>query len=685
MNNDAILLAMSLDELTDIVKETLLSHRNWLKTSDIVPLTRSPLAECSLLTGFLLIDAPRSPTAIHRGLVQLLHWLVETLQPLDSEHSWFGWEWQSYNCLQQYYLDRDTPVFSAVSEKIGVEENLIYNLRDKAVTSLAQRIQLELQNAGQSLAEHRALMLRRTYEACAPLAQTLLRIIVLFETGLPQAALPLLVDNSPTEISTTVQTLRTQSLLIQSKDNPTSLTIHPHFLQYYSSLRLLNTDNEKERWLTKLAQYHTDQRNYLQAVECWWTIKVYRSAAQLLIDHHATLVDNGQLEAMYEWSKRFKPEHLTKEVWGKLKFAIAEVAERVDDIETAAEAYRQVQQWREDDLSLNYEAMLRRAKVLENSDPTRALAQYEEGIARLKEYLELSELLKRLLIQFYIDRSWLYMQERRDPTKAEADLQAAKALLKIDYIAERTKWFDAWARLMELKSEDYALYVEYALQAWYLAEMYHDQDLMMKAAHNVAMGYAFSAQPDQGLTYIAKSLAIAQTQSNQQMIANCHRIYGVCYFFKGDYPQAIDHYQQAYHIFKATKNKSRLGDVCHDLAETYLALNDLEKAKPYFDQAWQLGNDLKEENLIAALNYLAQTNPGLVPQNLSLTDRQQNIYDTLKTAGPLSASEVTDQVTTQFAASFSTRTALRNLNQLAKIGLVERIGQGRGAKWHVKK
>ena len=125
-------------------------------------------------------------------------------------------------------------------------------------------------------------------------------------------------------------------------------------------------------------------------------------------------------------------------------------------------------------------------------------------------------------------------------------------------------------------------------------------------------------------------------------------------------------------IWQRTGNLNWLSTVCYDLAETYATLNQVVTARPFFEQGRTISQQLGHEHAVANYAQLLQQFPDLQTQ-LSL--RQQTAMQSIRENGKITRRQYV-QVT-----GVSQTQAYRDIEEMLEMGLIERVGGGRGTKY----
>lgn len=295
----------------------------------------------------------------------------------------------------------------------------------------------------------------------------------------------------------------------------------------------------------------------------------------------------------------------------------------------------------------------------------------EQQLRHCIEQLRTGTVDQVLLIRAYIKRAWLAIQQRPDLTAAEANLKQARLLLDGRPAPAPTlwsDWYNAWGTLCFCKGE-FSQGVNALAQGIDLLREQPNQVRLCMMLHN--QGLEFSTQ-DRGeqkiaLHYLQQSLAIAIRINHAQMQMLCYKALGGCYYHMAQYAEAITYYQQAYALIPADSDfKVHL---CYDLAEAYVMLLEPEPAITYFQQGFQLAQQMALPELIAAYQELATQSPWLWIEPYK--PRMAAAIHLLLTHGQLKSQEYAQ------AANINEKTALKDLTAWVEQQILCQVGKAR--------
>jgi len=342
----------------------------------------------------------------------------------------------------------------------------------------------------------------------------------------------------------------------------------------------LDVQTQRE-WQRLAAAYCAQKYEYLEAAWHWHAAGEYTRAATLLIEHYRTMVEAGQVQALYTLQAQFHKATLDETTWAQLKIATGRAAFLADHLEQAAALLGEALGAK--DSYLKGQALYYRAKVFSNLRFEEALMHYNRGIELIKARSR-EEKFAALLVDLYIGKAWLFIQESEELATALHSLQAAEAGILADDFTRRCDLHNAWARLCS-KQQNTPGELEHRQQAWMAAVETQDKELIFKTAHNLGQGYLWAGRYPLALDYLQQARAVAMEIGHRQWEGKSAETLGVWHFFQKQYTEAIAHYQLAYAAYQTTHNANWLGWICFDLAEVYAVLGDVTEGRRYFAEA----------------------------------------------------------------------------------------------------
>jgi len=114
---------------------------------------------------------------------------------------------------------------------------------------------------------------------------------------------------------------------------------------------------------------------------------------------------------------------------------------------------------------------------------------------------------------------------------------------------------------------------------------------------NIGEAQLFLQQYDSALVYFEKASLRASSENDHRTMAYVLQNKGKIKYLTGQFPEALPLYEKATSIWKAEDDIRSLIMVYQDFANTYLALNRLDKAEEYTQQSSQLATTFKAMNL----------------------------------------------------------------------------------------
>ena len=657
MSGESSLLASDDRDFEALVAEAYRLYRN----GDILSLSTSALAHSPLVEPCFLTGEPVTTDVRGRAMQSLLQWAAEKLQPGGS-HSWTATNWRSYNILTSLFVQGKR--VSELAELMGISEQTLYQLRPQAVAASARVLREELQHPADA-AGRRAAFLANRYARHTINEQKVLRLVAVFEHQMPAGLLySLAQDGGVTDVQACVRNLVAANLLVSS-DQGTDFLARPEMRRYLLSLLL---PEERRRWNFAAGEHYRAQGVFLDAARHFRLAGAHDSSAEVLIDHWRDILDDLQVEELRDCLREFRAMEVSGQAWARLKIIAGEVAEALDDVDTALAEYQQA--LGATDIHTKALAYYRRAKALELKDIDESLAHYGYGIKLLSERSPHDVLLSRM----HIDMASIFIQERQDLAKAEANLVRAQQAVDS---ADRESWADlhnAWGELCYRKGDlDGA--VEHHWQGWLAAKELNNAERQMRAAHNLGQLYVELGKYDQGLDYLQEGKQLAIKAGNRKLEAVCEKSIGACCYWLGRYGEAIEYYRRAHDIFVEMKNQNWLAHTCCDLAETYAEMGDVVESRRYHAEGRRIAESLGGERLLGEFDALARKYPALGSLAEQLAERQIQALEHVRTSGGVTNREY------QRLTGMSQKQAVRDLSDLVERGLLARVGSGRSTRY----
>ena len=678
MNSDAILLAMRDETFREQVEEAFKLHAKFRGDGNMLGLCDSLFAQSSLVQDSLLANEPYTLDAQARGMQALLYWVVSKLKPV-GEHNFTAKNWRFYNVLYYPYLaGEDKLTFEVLAEQIDIAVATVYDIRLSAIKAAAQILWNELKNP-QDVAGRKHCVIDRRYQAHHHEEQLVLRLLAVLRHAIQLDDLKELIRQAGVSEPTRRLYQITLGGLLLSNEGSEIVTLHPEAY----GLHMLMLPEERIRWHRLVAAYYRDVvRNYLEAVYHLREARDDEDAATVLINNYEAIIQMGQIKPFYSLVSEFHPENLKDTTWARLNISAGQAAEMVDDMDTAIEEYSKA--LGSQDPYLKGLAYYRRAEAFKFKNVDQSLVHYNYGIEFLTTKINEEPQLVPLLMDMYIDKAWLYLQEGLNIPKAEENLTAAQQLVASVDSRRRARLYNALARLSK-QQDNLENNVYHMLEACRAADETQDIELMMKMYLNLAMAYVWWGKHDLGLEYMQKSSFLAQQIGDKHFEAKCYKTMAAQCFFQGEYWDSVYYNERAYDIFKRTNNVNWLGHVCHDLAEAYCKLGETNLMQQYFAEATDIANKGGDKELLEYLKYLADECFKLGPPDQVLTPEQLQTYEYVKEHGSIKLQECVDLLGNLSPSTVRRKILAPMIDDKDDQNILVRIGKGPATRYVLKK
>lgn len=670
--NDTILLEMGQASFEKMIGEVLKLARE----GDILALSTLPLAHASLVDDSFLIGESISSDARGRAILSILAWAVDRLRP-DGEQSWVGNAWRNHNILQAFYIEGVRA--SELAERMAISEQTLYQSRPQAISNVAHILREEIQHPADKQNRQRYALTAR-YNRHGENEKKLLRIASVFSRSAPVSLLHDLFQktsengSSNAGIQTSIHQLIGQSVLI-GNDAGTEAVLRPEMRSY---LQTLLSPEERGQLHTLAADYYAEKQEFLESAQQLQMAGKAERSAETLILNKQKFFDNLQIEELSEFVGRFSSADLSGNLWAKLKIVAGEIAEFSKEIDVALNEYQQALS--APNVQIKALAYYRRARAFERKNVGESLAHYSYAIRLMEDLLQNSgeEEIPELLAQMYIGRAWIYIQIQPDVEKAVTDLNRSEKLTSEDNRAAWADLHNAYGFFYQSQN-GFESASQHFRQAWLAANEVQDITRMTNTAHN--LGGLLSKQGDfeQALHYLTQSLELSSKSNNRQMQGLCNLSIGACHFWQDQFAEAIEDYHAAQRVFEETGNHTLALRAYFNLAEAYAELPDLSQARHYFEQGYAQAQTLQDEGAIREFLTLAQSYPNLQTSKIesNLNERQQQALLHIQTDGKITNRGYQD------LTEVSQKQAVRDLNEMVELGLIERKGKGRSTHYVV--
>lgn len=645
------------------------------KTRQWRQLAASPLRQTPLIVDLLSSAERRDPVFVGQSIYATLLWGVNQLKPTTAP-AWQAFAWRAYNVL--YYPYFAGIAFTELADRLQISEPTVYQSRRSALRQLVQILQCEAEAPQQQHQRQQTLIdCHYTFApqpvqailclaAALPAPIELPRFTHLLRCQLPcwgdMAAAVVQVAPPVADLQEWLHQLRATGALTMTASTPPSLAIAAHVGDYLQNRQtaalqqahrlLANQALAEERPIA--AAWH-----YQQATD-------HECAAALLLQMHRQLVNQGGTTALFDALQSFHPRDLSAQQWAQIKLLLGDLALQQQDVQRALTEYQAALTAEEPETRARAYYRRARAFLFLNLDETHW--HYDLALATLAN----SSPDHPLLNQIQTDKAWFFIQEKPDLPKAAALLQRLEQSLSKENPLGRSYLANAWAGYWHRCAND-DLALQHRLEAWLLANAAQDQEWMMHMARNLGNDYTALQKYEQALTYFAQSLQLAHKVGDRAMIGLGEKAIGGCYFWQGAHSQAIPHYLRAYELLTQLGRRHWLASVCYDLAEVYAAGWEFVAMQRYWREGLQLCATLRNDTLTHLFHQLDAD----VAWRHQLNQRQWQALTLIKQQGRLTNRAY------QSHTGCQQRQAVRDLNDLCALGVVERVGQGRSVQYTI--
>lgn len=647
------------DDFSAATAQLLKQYRD----GDLYGLFNSPLLPTPLFTEMLLLAEPLSMNNIREVVQAILQWGLRQLQPA-GEQNWHDNFWRHYNVLAPFYLQGEA--VAVLAEKMGIAEQTFYEWRSTAVSVFAQILYQECYQP-RDLYGRQLQLIRQKYQQLSNHETRLLNLATISASPLPLRPL-----FNAQEINI-FKELEDRYLLVFT--NEQKEITQPDNLHH-----LLNELLSEEQ---RVAGHSLLHEKFLQAdilpaaIQHAYASGDVEQTVQLAVQNEAQLFQQGDAAELQQlWRKIVElgaqGAGVDTNQWAQFLMIAAKTAEWAEALDLALDYSRQALSAPDNEVKIK--AYYQRAKLLSRVNLDECLSHY----AVCLDLIERSALLengksesKRLATRMLIDRAWIFIQERPNYARADADLQRAESLIPA---ADSALWCDLYNVRAGLiaRSQSAQEAMPYRLQALTSAEASGDIERMTKMAYNVGMDTMFGGDYENGRYYLRKSLEWALTSGNQQTLGLAHKGLGNCAFFTADYAEAIVHYKKAFDIWCTTNNKNWQVYISYDLVEAYATVGEFAQARQQLEFGKNLAAELGNERILAELEDLTQTFPAL---QFELGERQAQALAYLNAHNSMTRQQYID------LTGVAKSQAYRDLDEMCQLGLIERCGKGRGTHY----
>ena len=424
---------------------------------------------------------------------------------------------------------------------------------------------------------------------------------------------------------------------------------------------------ERHSWHRTIGRFYLERREHFEAARHFRFGDSAETAATILIDNYQTIVNDLQLEEMVALIGEFHRREVSENTWARLKITAGDAASLMEDIDTALAEYQEA--LGAPDVQVKALAYYSRANMLKHKNLDEALAHFAYCISLLK----FRKPVDTILVQAHIDRAFVYIEERRDVSLAERDLEEAERLIPPDNRGIVSDLHTAWLRLCILR-QTWAEAVEHGQMAWLAANEIRDATRMVRTAHNLGMTYARRGRFEEALPYLERSRDLAKGIGDQQLFALNGKTIGNALYTIKRFEEAVPHYQHAYAAFVELGNENWRAHTCYDLAEVYAELGDIPNMQHFYDEGLSVARVLGDERLIREFEEFGERHQGLFSK---LNERQLAALEHVKTHGKITNKQY------QELNRVSARQALRDLGELESAELLIKAGKGRSTHYRL--
>ena len=635
------------------------------RNGKLFELNQSPLLNTSLFKQTLLIKTESQSIATSRDLTEaILIWGINKLRP-SGHPNWHSPFWRHYNLLRSFYLE-NLPI-AIIAENMDIAEQTFYEWRIAALNALGQLLYKENQHPAECEVRQQQFATVQ-YQHLSRDEQRSLNLIIVSDTPLP---LHPLFDVEEIHVLTQLQEKRFVTLSAEEQSVVQSDDLRHHFQQLLSEEDRLIAH---EQLLTKCKQAGLVQESIFHA----FYSHHYPQVVQIVLDHEEILLDTVDGPTVHPIMMRMvdlgqQQAEATPDQWARFLMVATKTAAWVDALDLALQYSRQA--LAAPDMTIKIQAYYQRAKLLSRVNLDECLSHYDVCFDLIQRSTntqqETPPELKQLITKMYIDRAWLFIQERPDYHQANNDLIQAEHFIPIENDALWSDIYNARAGLIS-RQESAKEAIPFRLKAYTAAEASGDIERMTKMAYNLGSGYLFTGDYENGRFYLDKSREWAIRSGNLQTLGLVHKGLGTCHFFTEAYDEAITHYEQAYDIWCQTHNKNWQTYISYDLVEAYATIGRFGQAQQQLFIGKQLATELGNERILAELNELSKQFPAL---NVSLSERQMEALAFVHKHGSINRQRYIE------LSGVAKSQAYRDLEELCQSGLLQRVGKGRGTRY----
>lgn len=656
--NAQVIRELSKEEFQEALAELVKLYRR----GELFVLDKSPLLETPLFCELLLVDEPHA-IATSRDLTEaVLTWGVGKLRP-SGQQDWHAGFWRHYNVLHGFYLEGLS--IAELAERMDIAEQTFYDWRGTALVVLGQLLYQESYHP-QALFARRQEFVKLRYGHLEQAEQQMLTLIAASAEPLPVRSL---FHSDDVDI---LQRLQTKHFLTFSEDLKT--VSQPEELRQH--VQRLTSEEQKQE------AHETLAHKFMQAVmiqPALWHLyqsgQVY-AVVQTAVTHEDTLFKQSNITELHALLGKVVDGDLQQvepNLRAQFLLLSARAAAWVEALDLALTYSRQA--LAAPDIRIKIQAYYERAKLLHRVNLDECLSHYAVCLELIDRSDKLNGTadpeLRRLATKMFIDRAWIFIQERPNYELAAEDLTQAEQIIPS---ADSRLWCDIYNAQAGLisRSQTAKAALPSRLKALTSAEASADIERMTKMAYNLGSGYMFAGDYENGRRYLHKSREWAIQSGNLQTLGLAYKGLGSCCFFTEAFDEAITHYEKAYEIWCETNNKNWQIYISYDLVEAYATVGRFIEARQQFETGKQLAVELGNERILQELQALVGQFPTL---EVALSPRQAEALAYVDNHGRISRTTYID------LTGVAKSQAYRDLEEMCQLGLLQRVGKGRGTHY----
>lgn len=562
-------------------------------------------------------------------------------------------ERQSAETLQLRYV-AGWSVAQCMAE-LHVVKGAINARQRKGIERVAALLTDAMQQGEVGLAERQRLAVAARYAACSADSRPQLHLWSVFREPVALEAANALATPLQPHLADLIEL----NWIIQSADGRVQL--HPSGVAY---VRQKLDAEERRAYHTCAAEFYECKNLFETAIYHWQQAHQDNRAAALLFEQQETftaLTLNHLLDG-------FDGGRLSADNQAQHQLLKGQVMSAMQDLDTAIDAYEQALQT--SNPLTRAQACYGMAKLYESRDVTNALRYYEQSRIFVAQCV--GETAERLQIRIWIDEAWVFINQKSELERAEANLVSAETPLNPAWSDLRIDLDSAWGEFY-MRQVKLADCLDARWRAWFKANEIQDMRRMILAGYNLADTLVYAQQINEAWRMVEKVEKLATSAGDQRMVARCHKTLGnLCVLNEGGVASALLHYQRAYDYFVTVKDRHWQGVVCYEMADAYLMNGEPEKASHFIEEGLTIAHELGDKRLEEALQSIMQSHPALTA---GLSARQRTIMWEVVQVGEIRTKQC------MVLTGLERRQAIRTLQDLEALQILKKIGKGRGTRY----